>query len=301
MSLRFWPLPLACLLLAFVPATSAEPACDVSGTWQDNFGTIYLRMTAGGSVSGNYTWQNGTMAGVLDGVFLNGTWAEEPTFAGPRDAGRFSWQFGEDCSVFTGTYSYAEDPEGVAGSWSGSRIGEAPPPQPPRGPACDPRGEWTSNHGRIYFFTHDGLADLQAQWELRDDVVTMNGTFSDQRYEGRYQRPDGASHHFVIVFDQTCGTFQGDWSDEALIYKWNGERALTPTTPEESVQSPTEPATPSPTSAPPATPPPPTDDSAEHLPGLGEDAQDPLGIPAPGLPLVLVTLSAMALALRRIR
>lgn len=299
----------AMLLVAFSPVAASEPACDVSGTWQDNFGTLFLRMAPGGSVSGNYTWQNGTMSGVMDGRFLNGTWSEEPTFAAPRDAGRYSFEFSDDCMSFTGTYYYAESPESPVGSWSGTRVATPEPAERlPLFPACDPRGEWQTNHGRVYFFSHGGISELSAQWLLEDEVGTLDGDFSGTRFEGRWKHPGragGSEGHFVVVFDERCETFRGDWTDDESIHQWNG--ALT-----EPMSAPDEPTadvpTDEPAPEPPATTPtestdePPAPETpTEHLPGVGENPNDPVGIPGAGVALGLSIAIAAALMLRRPR
>jgi hypothetical protein len=288
----------AALLAGLAPAAAGEPECDVSGTWKDSFGTLFLRMTPGGSVSGNYTWQNGTLTGVMDGAWLNGTWSEEPTFAAPRDAGRYAFEFDAGCTSFRGTYFYAGSPDAPAGAWSGTRV-PAPeePPEPVARPECDPRGKWSTDHGDVYFFAEGGPSvprsglkdDLRAQWLLEDKIATLNGTFAGTRYEGRWAQPgraNGSEGHFIVVFDDRCETFQGDWTDDELIRKWNGERAVG-----ESAPEPTPPARPT------AEPTPP--EPGEHLPGLGEDLDDPLDLLGLGPGLILSVGAIAALVLRR--
>lgn len=224
---RLRPLLLVFALLVPAGSVAAQPACDISGTWSDDFGTLYLRMSSGGSVSGNYTWQNGKISGIMDGAWINGTWSEEPTFAAPRDAGTFSWQVGEDCSVFTGTYAYAENPEGVAGSWSATRTSTPEPLEPvPASPACDPTGEWSSTHGRLYLYTEGAWRDLKGNWEKGDEIATMQGALEGLRYTGTWQAPsDPTPRHFVMVFDDDCAAFRGDWSDDEVIHNdWVGRR-----------------------------------------------------------------------------
>lgn len=302
---------LACTMLTCIstPPAVAAPICDVTGTWSDNFGTTYLRMSAAGSVSGNYTWENGTLVGILDGAFLNGTWKEEPSFAAPRDAGTFSWQFSADCSSFSGTYSYAESPLGTAGSWYGTRTSNETPglgpldplPQELQRPACDPGGEWTTNLDNVNFFGLDRSslpATMQGHFYTagRAQVGELTGNMTGLTYEGHWRNPAAQSTGaFAITFDNDCGGFRGRWvgSDSTGPAEWVGQRikAFAPGT-----ASPP----PTPDAAAPTPEPDPVDRAIDDAVEADANEGDPLGVPTPSAALVLLAIAAAAaLGLRR--
>lgn len=102
--------------------------CDASGEWRTDYGAMTLIHEAG-TLHGNYTWDTGRLAGQLIEGSFNGTWSESPSYAGPTDAGRFEFNFTDDCSSFVGRWSYAD---GVwKGAWGGTRAQKAVTPDIP--------------------------------------------------------------------------------------------------------------------------------------------------------------------------
>jgi hypothetical protein len=77
-------------------AAPAEPAPaavddltarDVVGHWTGDWGTLYLRLEADGSVRGVYPRDDGALVGRVDNGVLTGWWCEAPTRRPDRDAG----------------------------------------------------------------------------------------------------------------------------------------------------------------------------------------------------------------------
>jgi hypothetical protein len=95
-------------------------ACSWSGTWETDFGTMQL-LQVGSSVTGTYTFRDGSLSGELAGTTLSGTWAE----VDPSDAsclsGDLEFTMLEDCSSFVGSYWCGpRSSGGASGPWNGS-------------------------------------------------------------------------------------------------------------------------------------------------------------------------------------
>ncbi|MCK4258712.1 MAG: LysM peptidoglycan-binding domain-containing protein [Halanaerobiales bacterium] len=89
----------------------------VHGIWETNFGDMVL-IQDDNRVSGYYTWDGGIISGTMKNNVLVGTWAEEPTYASPIDAGKVELIFSEDS--FVGKWGYAvAEPSYI---WKGKRI-----------------------------------------------------------------------------------------------------------------------------------------------------------------------------------
>lgn len=300
-------LVLALSVLSLLPSmVQAEAACDPTGVYADSFGTTYLR-GAGGAVAGNYTWQNGKLAGTMDGLVLTGTWSEEPTYAGPRDAGSFTWTFSADCSSFGGTYSYAGAPDAVAGSWSGSRASTDVPAGvgvAPAAPTCDPFGDWKTTRGTMEIYAAPNpneppvAGHLDSGLPFGEQDASVHGTMTGLTWSGGWAQtiPELTRGTFDATFDATCSTFAGTWYPEELGgligEPWSGQRVslvVPVATPSVTVPTGTEPGSDSAAS---------TDTEREtEAEGLPHDVDpdDPLGIPAPGIALLLAILVAVAL------
>jgi hypothetical protein len=97
-------------------------ACDWTGTWSTNWGPMRL-VQRGGTVSGDYDWDQGLIEGTLDGDVLRGTWTEVPSREPPRDAGDYEFTMAEDCQSFTGRWRYGSS-EAWRQSWDGARQAE---------------------------------------------------------------------------------------------------------------------------------------------------------------------------------
>ena len=83
---------------------------------------------SGNSVEGTYAFQGGHISGTVSGNVLTGRWNEEPTRAGPNDAGPIQFTLAPDEQSFTGTWRYDGDDPSVSRSWDGTAAGAPPPP-----------------------------------------------------------------------------------------------------------------------------------------------------------------------------
>lgn len=97
-----------------------QSATGFNGTWDTNWGLVNLTVK-GRQVTGGYHHKNGRIAGYLspDGKTIRGTWAQEPTYKGNRDSGKFVFNLSNDRKRFTGTWGYGQafGPD----SWTGTR------------------------------------------------------------------------------------------------------------------------------------------------------------------------------------
>lgn len=92
-----------------------------TGSWKTDYGTMVLTQS-GTQVQGTYAYRKGRVDGTAAGHVLTGTWAEEPTYKPPNDAGTFTLRLNEYETSFTGTW---RDGAGRTGTWKGERIVEA--------------------------------------------------------------------------------------------------------------------------------------------------------------------------------
>lgn len=112
---------IAIAILAAMPVTQAAD-CSWSGTWTSSWGEMVLQQSAGGGVTGTYTWDNGNIEGTVSGNVLSGTWTETPTRKGPNDAGAFVFTLSPDCNSFTGKWNYAAEGSEWKEDWTGTRV-----------------------------------------------------------------------------------------------------------------------------------------------------------------------------------
>jgi len=87
-----------------------------TGTWQTNWGTMYLVQT-GNTVTGTYEFDEGKITGTISGNTLTGTWSESPSYAPPNDAGEIIFEMTDDGKGFDGEWRYGS--EGVWANWDG--------------------------------------------------------------------------------------------------------------------------------------------------------------------------------------
>ncbi|MFC1967857.1 cohesin domain-containing protein [Chloroflexota bacterium] len=127
---------LALVLVTFsLPLASPLPvlgACDWSGTWDTNFGTMEL-VQSGSQVTGTYTHDGGRILGTVSGDTLTGTWSEAPSYSPPSDAGDFEFLISSDCGSFTAKWRYGNTGDWRA-DWTGTKV-SAPTSNPPPTPA----------------------------------------------------------------------------------------------------------------------------------------------------------------------
>ena len=120
-------LTLACVAVAALPAVaSAQSGGDWAGTWSATYGTMVLTQT-GNVVTGTYPLDNGRISGTVSGNVLTGRWTEEPTRAGPNDAGPIRFTMAADKRSWSGVWSYDGDATPLTRSWTGTRQSPAPP------------------------------------------------------------------------------------------------------------------------------------------------------------------------------
>ena len=103
---------------------SPQAVFDWSGTWDTNWGTMYLTQSLG-KVTGTYEYDDGRIEGYisknLSGNMVAGTWSEYPSYKPPDDAGDIEFAVSPDGSSFTGRWRYGASGD-WNGDWSGTRI-----------------------------------------------------------------------------------------------------------------------------------------------------------------------------------
>ena len=96
-----------------------------AGTWNTNWGTMYLTQSTG-RVTGTYAYDKGKIEGSisknLSGNILAGTWSESPSYAPPDDAGDIEFTLSPDGNSFTGKWRYGSSGD-WDGTWTGTRVG----------------------------------------------------------------------------------------------------------------------------------------------------------------------------------
>ncbi len=115
------------------PSRSADgpPTVDVTGTWDTRWGTMTLRQSDDGQVTGTYD-DGGTIEGAVSGAVLTGYWTEpyanntcDTRRAGTPHWGRVEFRFRRD--DFEGGYTDCSNPmysEGrnMGAEWNGRRV-----------------------------------------------------------------------------------------------------------------------------------------------------------------------------------
>src|SRR5688500_468669 len=90
-----------------------------TGRWADlSFGGEFQLTQNGTSVTGTYSFCNGSITGTVTGNTLNGTWNQADPGCNPT--GWFSFTLNAAGSEFSGVWGYPETPPSTpAGTWSG--------------------------------------------------------------------------------------------------------------------------------------------------------------------------------------
>jgi hypothetical protein len=91
-----------------------------AGSWDTNWGVMTCSVN-GQMVDCNYTHDTGKIQATLglDGMTMEGTWSESPSYQPPVDGGRVTFSLSEDGNSITGHWWYGQDGEG--GPWTGTR------------------------------------------------------------------------------------------------------------------------------------------------------------------------------------
>ncbi len=100
-----------------------------NGVW--GFGNCMALRQSGTQVSGDYTHENGMVTGTVSGNTLSGVWAEEPTYTGDKDSGRYVVTMSTDGQSFSGTFGYGSSSTGY--SFTGTRTSTVCPVPAPTG------------------------------------------------------------------------------------------------------------------------------------------------------------------------
>ena len=112
----------ACPATQTTTANSAQAAYvnGFAGNWDTNWGDMTCSVS-GQTVKCNYTHDSGKIEATLsaDGVTMEGTWSESPTYLPPDDAGRVTFTLSADDNSISGYWWYGQDQGG--GSWTGTR------------------------------------------------------------------------------------------------------------------------------------------------------------------------------------
>ena len=94
-------------------------AADVVGHWTGDWGDLYLRADADGTVRGVYPHDTGTVMGRIDNGVFHGWWCEVPSRKPSQDAGVVEFTFvraGNDFNL-DGRWKYGTDEETWRENW----------------------------------------------------------------------------------------------------------------------------------------------------------------------------------------
>ena len=112
------------ITITVYPQTTTASDLNWSGTWDTNWGTMYLTQSLG-KVTGTYDYQGGKIEGYisknLSGNILVGTWSEDPSYTPPDDAGDIEFIMSSDFNSFTGHWRYGSSGDWYA-DWNGTRV-----------------------------------------------------------------------------------------------------------------------------------------------------------------------------------
>ena len=91
-----------------------------AGSWDTNWGVMTCSVN-GQTVNCTYTHDSGKIEATLglDGMTMEGSWAESPSYQPPEDGGRVTFSLSEDGSTIAGHWWYGQNGDG--GSWTGTR------------------------------------------------------------------------------------------------------------------------------------------------------------------------------------
>ena len=90
-----------------------------NGSWSTSKGAMTL-VQKGSRVTGTYFHDDGKIEGTAIGLTLSGRWSEEPTYAGPGDAGPVMLQADPSGLRFKGKWAY--EGQTPSRSWTGTRA-----------------------------------------------------------------------------------------------------------------------------------------------------------------------------------
>jgi hypothetical protein len=105
---------------AIINPTQEVYVSGFAGTWDTNWGDMTCSVD-GQMVKCNYTHDIGKIEARLnpDGITMEGTWAESPSYQPPEDGGRVTLTLSADGNSLTGYWWYGQNTDG--GSWTGTR------------------------------------------------------------------------------------------------------------------------------------------------------------------------------------
>ena len=105
---------------ATINPTQAVYVSGFAGTWDTNWGVMTCSVD-GQAVKCNYTHDDGKIDAQLnpDGITMEGTWSESPSYQPPEDAGRVTFSLSADGNTISGYWWYGQNTDG--GSWTGTR------------------------------------------------------------------------------------------------------------------------------------------------------------------------------------
>jgi hypothetical protein len=100
--------------------TQAAYVSGFAGTWDTNWGDMTCSVD-GQTVNCTYVHDNGIIEAVLssDGITMEGTWSESPSYQPPDDGGRVTFTLSADGNSINGYWWYGQNGDG--GSWTGTR------------------------------------------------------------------------------------------------------------------------------------------------------------------------------------
>lgn len=183
----------------------------LSGEWTFNFGTMILAAD-GVRVAGTYRWYGGLNAGEITGSIMHGTdqfrgiWISQ---GNPSEQGFLKWPM-RDLPVIRGVFDNGD----TEGQWCAVRAGQALPA------GCGFSGEWLLHFGQGNL---EGQATLvQTGDRVRGTYTTANGeqgtiegtitalSITEAALSGNWQNNNGESGPFEWRIDSTTGrTFAG--------------------------------------------------------------------------------------------
>ncbi len=105
---------------ATINPTQAAYVSGFTGTWDTNWGDMTCSVD-GQMVNCNYTHDIGKIEAWLnpDGMTMEGTWSESPSYQPPDDGGKVTFTLSADGNSINGHWWYGQNNDG--GSWTGTR------------------------------------------------------------------------------------------------------------------------------------------------------------------------------------
>ena len=105
---------------ATINPTQAAYVSGFAGTWDTNWGDMTCSVD-NQTVNCNYTHDIGKIeAGLsLDGITMEGSWSESPSYQPPDDGGKVTFTLSADGNSISGYWWYGQNGDG--GAWAGTR------------------------------------------------------------------------------------------------------------------------------------------------------------------------------------